>query len=64
MAFLASGQFQEQWGKKAFTGTWKALSELEVEVSRNDGLTLHYTMAAAKGTVQRREDPVGWTRLK
>lgn len=58
--FLPNGQFRETWHNQTGIGTWKPLSDIKVEVTRDNGRTQHFTLDPEKGTLWREEEPVGW----
>jgi hypothetical protein len=58
--FLPNGQFRETWHNQTGIGTWKPLSDIKVEVTRDGGRTQHFTLDPEKGTLWREEEPVGW----
>jgi hypothetical protein len=62
--FLPNGQFRETWHNQTGIGTWKPLSDIKVEVTRDNGRTQHFTLDPEKGTLWREEEPVGWHKAQ
>jgi hypothetical protein len=60
--FLSNGQFRETWHNQTGVGTWKPLSDIKVEVTRENGRLQHFTLDPEKDSLWREEEPVGWHR--